>query len=329
MKKRQTDQKTSQREKAGPGKNRPARGILALCLLLCLGILVSLAVLGSNIGQFSKKEAHVISLVPPEELHGKTGGTDAAASSAGKAEKQPSKKGAVSSGQTSGTTRYTAGRQAKAHGELQVFDEVQAWSSETHIDLFKNSYNDTAKSENGENIIAPGTSNFYGFTVKNNGNIPLDYTISLKVDTYLGEQETDSVIPLEWRLLTADGTAVSGWKQYNERTEVLKQAALAVRNQDSYTIEWRWDFERGETMDGEDTGMGNAAAEQPLGVNASVYLYAEQSADGNGTLLGPGGSPYTGETSHAALYMILMALSLCGLLILFMMNRCRKNDETR
>jgi len=281
VKKTQTDQKTSQQATAGSGRKHSLREILVLCLLLSLGIVFSSAFLGSNISRFSKKDTNVIALVPPEEICSEIEGGQMTALSSYETEPVLAEKTAVtlketSSRQTSGNTSYTAGTSDEFHRELQIFDDVKTWNSETWVDLFRDSYNSTAKSENGENIIAPGTSNFYGFTIKNNGNIPMDYSVSLKVDTYLGEDETYSALPLQWRLLSGDGTAVTDWKGYNERTEVLREATLAVQKQDNYTIEWRWAFEGDGNTDEADTNMGNMAAEQSLGVNAAIYIYAEQ-----------------------------------------------------
>lgn len=314
MKKRQTDQRPSRQAEAGFNKKYPKFGILVLCLLLGCGIAVSLAFLGVSLGRFLGTEAYEIPLTPPKEVHVETKEEKKAAAASGEA----------SSRQTFGNTSYTAGQPGQKHGDVQVYDDAQIWNSETHVDLFKSRYDGTVESDNGEKVIAPGTSSFYDFTLKNNSKIPLDYEISLEVTPY--SETEDAVIPLEWRLLTADGTTVSDWREHTERIDVLRQATLDIRHQDRYEIEWRWAFEQDESMDEMDTKVGNLAVEQPLGVTATIYVRAEQSANLDGTLKNHGATPKTGDHANLLLYAALLTASACGLLILFAVAKRRKKN---
>ncbi len=306
MEKLQTTQIISRQNAVISNKKRLTFGILALCLLLAGGIVVTTALLGEGIGRFSGKDANIIPLVPAQSE----------SSADIKQETQP--------WLAVGAANRTASQSGEYRGEMQVYDDKQFWSSETQVDLFRDSYHGTAKSDNGEKIIAPGTSNFYNFTLKNNGNIPLDYTVSLKVDVYPEEQETNTAIPLEWRLLSGDGTVVSDWQNYNGRMAALKQAALDVRHQDNYTVEWRWIFEQGEVADENDTDMGNMAVSEPLGVNATIYVYAEQSADWDGSPSDFGNALKTGDTFNIPFYALLLIASGCGLVIIIQGERRRK-----
>ena len=309
MEKLRITQKVSRQNAAVSNKRRLTFGVFALCLLLLCGIVVTTALLGEGIGRFSGKEANVIPLVPAQ--------SESPADI--KQETQPQLAAEAGS--------HTVGQQGEYRGEMQVYDDKQAWSSETQVDLFRDSYNDTAKSGDGEKIIAPGTSNFYSFTLKNNGGIPLDYTISLKVDAYSEGQAANSDVPLEWRLLSGDGTVVSDWQGYNGRTAALKQAVLDVRHQDNYTIEWRWIFEKGEAMDENDTNMGNMTVNEPIGVNAAIYVYAEQSVDWDGSSSNLGNAPKTGDTFNILFYILLLVVSGCGLVIIIWSERRRKKRK--
>ncbi len=305
----------NQPAQGGAGRKRPAVGLLALCLTLVVGIVVSLAFLGSRIALFSREDDNVIPIFPPEEALVNAGDVPAPTQAATKpAEPAPSTQAAPQ--QTLGTTSYAPAQPSRV--ELLVYDDLQVWSSETQASLFRSGYNDTVQSGNGDKIIAPGTSNFYDFSVKNNGNVTMDYSVSLKVDTYLGADGDYSQLPIEWRLLSGDGAVLSDWQNYNERTETLKSATLAVRNQERYTIEWRWLFERGEGMDEADTEMGNWAEDQPIGVNATIYIYAEQTD--------PNEVPKTGDDFCPALYLLPMAAALCGLALLSVLKK-RKNCQ--
>lgn len=351
MKKLQTDQTASQQAGAGSHKKRPLFVILVLCLLLGGGIMISMIVLGSSISRFSKEDAHVIPLIPLEAVSLEPGekvvvgasgtktnpGADASGTKTNPASDASGTKTNPASDASgtktnpaqeenpaaAGNTSNSTGQPKEYRGEFQVYDDAQTWNSETHVDLFRNSYDGTVRSDDGEKVIAPGVSNFYDFTVKNNGEIPLDYTISLKVDTYLGEQENDSAIPLEWRLLSGDGTAISDWREYNEEAEVLRRATLNIRRQDKYAIEWRWAFERGD--DEADTNMGNLTVNQPLGVNAEIYIYAEQSASWDGKPPSIWDAPETGDAANILFYIALAAASACGVLMVLRVRR--KEDK--
>ncbi len=307
----------TQQAKAGFHKKHAVVGLL--CLLLVFGIGISAALLGGGLGRFSRGDDNVIPLVPTEAAL--SGNGDAATlPQSGTAPTQPAPQSGTSPQPTPAATAPTFIRQPEYRGELLVYDEKQVWKTETRVNLFRNSYDGTVDSEDGEKVIAPGTSNFYDFTLKNNGNIPLDYSVSLEVETYFGEDEKYPELPLEWRLLAGNGAVLTEWKNYNDRTEVLKRETLPVRHQDNYTIEWRWAFER-EGMDEEDTSMGNLAVEHPIGVNAAIYVSAEQSAGWHG----PGELPNTGDTFHLTLWLTLLAGAALGLLILFTV---RKKHET-
>lgn len=320
---------STKRQQESAGKKKSVFGVLALCLVLGNGLIISVIVLGSVIGRFSQNDVNVIALLPPEDsllqaqnAAGQTG-TPAAQRTIG---------ASSASGSSSGVTSYTAspaGASGEYRGDLQVEHDGQSWESETRIDLFKSSYDGTVQSEKGDKVIAPGTSNYYNFIVKNNGTIPLDYTISLKVDTHLGQQETYSNLPVEWRLLDAGGSAINEWQTYNERTEVLRTATLDTRRQDGYTIEWRWAFDEGAAADQADTIAGNLAVSERLDVDAEIYIYAEQSAGWQ-----PGQSSFadpvkTGDTANTGLYIVLAGAAVGGLVVIFFARKRGKKEEAK
>lgn len=274
-------------------KKPPMLFVFVLCLLIMIIIAVTTMLLGITLSRFTDRETNMISLALSENVSSQ-----------------------------SGEGRNAGSQTGANHGGAQVQDDVQSWSSETHIDLFHESYDGTVESDDGGKRIAPGTSNYYDFTVKNNDNIPLDYSISIEVDTFFEGQKINSEIPLEWRLLTADKEIISDWQKYNERTKVLKKETLGRRHRDSYIIEWRWIFERGR--DKEDTELGNLAVNQPIGVNATIYVHAEQNTDRDGK---PSILPRTGDAFNPVLYLVLLVISLCGLLILIVVYKRRKKDE--
>lgn len=306
MEKTQVYQSVLRGSASGSHKNRLFI-LLTVCLLLVIGLAVSMALLGESLGRFLGSETNVIPLIPREDTRLESGGERRTEPPANRDGAAPRKNGSTASGRV-------------YKGRLDVFDDRQTWGSETQVDLFRGSYNGSVVSGDGDKVIAPGTSNYYGFALKNNGNIPLDYTVSLKVEPLSEGTE----IPLEWRLLDGERTAVSDWQVYNDREETLNAATLEVRRQDNYTIEWRWDFERG--VDQADTDLGNAAVERPLGAKATITVFAEQSADWKEPT-GPWWLPKTGDDFPLYTYLTVLAVSACGLLLLFILVRRRKKDK--
>jgi len=316
VKKIQTERTASQRADEGR-KKRPALFILILCLLMAVGIVISAAMLGESLSRFSRKESNVIPLAPRgEALRAvEEGGVSRIAEG-----EDPEEASGTA------TPQPTAAQRVEYQGALQIYDAVRSWSTETQVDLFKESYNETAQAEDGGKIVAPGTSNFYSFTLENDGNLPLDYTISLKVESFGTEAESEPNVPLEWRLLAGDGAALSDWRGYTATAEPMKRGTLAARNRNNYTIEWRWDFERGEDMDRADTELGDLAARQPLGAEATIIVYAEEQTTPSGGL-GKPLWPKTGDSSDLGVYIVLMSISGGGLLLLFQSVRPRKKRE--
>lgn len=315
MKKIQTERTASQRADEGRRKYR-ALIVLILCLLT-VGTAVSAAVLGGSLSRFTQRESHVIPLAARGEALRAVGENDSSRTADGE---NPGEANATA------TPKPTAARRAEYQGALEVYDAVRSWSTETRVDLFKESYNGTVEAENGDKVIAPGTSNFYSFTLENDGNLPLNYTISLKVETFGTGAESNTDVPLEWRLLAGDGVAISDWRGYTETAEVLKGGALAARNRNNYTIQWRWAFERGEDTDGEDTELGNLAARRPVGAEATIIVHAEEQTVPSGGL-GKPSWPKTGDTSDLGVYIVLMTISGGGLLLLIRSERRRKKTE--
>ena len=80
-------------------------------------------------------------------------------------------------------------------------------------------------------------------------------------------------------------------------------------------------------MDENDTNMGNMTVNEPIGVNAAIYVYAEQSADWDGSSSNLGNAPQTGDTSNIFLYILLLAVSGCGLVIIIWSERRRKKRK--
>lgn len=156
--------------------------------------------------------------------------------------------------------------------EMMIEDKQASWEVNTSVDLFKTSYANkqgevTVKSADGDKVIAPGTANTYEFSLKNTGNISLDYTLKLDSMFTLTNQE----LPMQVRLRSGERWLIGGenaWAPSDTLIDVTETGTLAVNKYVTYTFEWQWPFESGvnSTLLGDlnDTLIGNAAVEQEV-----------------------------------------------------------------
>ena len=116
--------------------------------------------------------------------------------------------------------------------EMLAHDGQVNWETNTKVDLFKAAYaNDqgeiTVESGDGKKVIAPGTSNEYEFSLKNTGNISLDYAMTLgSVFTF-----TNRELPMEIRLRSGDRWVLGGdhaWARPEELKELKESGTVPV-----------------------------------------------------------------------------------------------------
>ncbi len=196
-------------------------GIWLAVLLLCILVLASAALLGSFIKRYVEQEKNVISVMADANaVRNEYDDRDLPV----------------------GTVP-----------DFEGFDDEVKWETLTSVDLFKNTYTDaegnvTVQSASGEKVIAPGTTNDYNFTLKNTGNVSLDYTLNLEGVFTLSDQH----LPFYVRLRRGE-TWVSGneqeWVHVNLLEEVVEQGTLPKGESVSYTFEWQWPYEADEEND--------------------------------------------------------------------------------
>ncbi len=177
--------------------------------------------------------------------------------------------------------------------DMEAEDAKVKWETETSVDLFKTAYTGpdgsiTVESANGEKVIAPGTSNTYYFTLKNTGNISLDYTLVLEGVFKLADKD----IPMFVRL-NQDGTWIMGnedsWLHVDEMNEVSETNTLPRGESTVYEFEWMWPYEMDDDTDillgdildtilasnQNDTELGNVT----VGVDTEFLLNIEVSSE--------------------------------------------------
>ncbi len=167
--------------------------------------------------------------------------------------------------------------------ELVAEDEDARWEVNTSVDLFKNAYaNDrgeiTVESADGGKVIAPGTGHAYEFSLKNTGNVSLDYALRLGSVFSLSNRE----LPVRVRLRSGDRWVPGegdGWIHPDELSDVEETGTVDVNQYVTYTFEWQWPYESGVDdvqilNDLNDTVIGNTAVKQEVTFRLDIQVEA-------------------------------------------------------
>lgn len=192
-----------------------------------------------------------------------------------------------------------------AEPDMLTYDEKAQWQIDTDVDLFKTAYANsngaiTAQSLKGDKIIAPGTSHEYEFSLKNTGNISLDYTMRLdSVFTLLNRD-----LPIRVRLHSGDRWILGGensWVEPEELHEIIESGTVDVNKNVIYTFEWQWPFENDKYAnlilnDINDTVIADAAVNQDVTFKLSIKTQSEVT---------PGAVPVNGNGVELAQPLVL------------------------
>lgn len=223
---------------------------------------------------------------------------------------------------------------AELEPELDAFDENVSWETQTDVDLFQTAYvgkngEVTVESANGDKLIAPGTSNSYHFSLRNTGNVSLDYTLNLEGVFELSSRE----LPFQVRLSRGNDWIVGGetqWVTIDELNEVHEKGTLGVGRYITYTLEWQWPFENDDAdmlllQNINDTLLGNVSAAANTNFHLTITTVSEATPGAVAT--DENGNPiYTPVFSQKGITYIGAPLAvsfglLLGLLLLLLLWR--------
>lgn len=236
-------------------------------------------------------------------------------------EKNPSNGGESTAGAPTGNESFY--RKTFNPG-FEVVDDKGIWVAETPVEIFKISY------ENGEQqvtvdggddkVIAPGTANTYSFTLKNTGNVPLDYTMSTEVVF----SDPDLRLPVNVRMKDYNGGYLCGDAEKMEHASVLNSvsdsATLAAYTNAIYSLEWEWPFESGGAeADAYDTMLGDLAVERDITMTVIIRTRAEADIPAEG--------PDTGDDTNLTMMIAVAAIALALLVVLLILPRIKKKGE--
>ncbi len=258
-----TDIMTSEEKKnTMQKKERPGVVIWLSVLLLLILVLTTLALLGATLKAWPQGEKNIIALFPNDPDDDTVFRVDKVP-----AEFEP---------------HINIGSAAQSSSPI--------YESGNTIELFKNKYLNAdgdvvIESNNGDKVVAPGAENSYSFSLKNTGNISLDYTLKIDGNFAYGEAKLPIVIRLrfgdEW--IVGDADTWVPWQEMNGVT--FDTRTVESGKYATYTIEWKWPFEvEGELLedmnnalisaDKNDTILGDAATETSTRFDINVRTVA-------------------------------------------------------
>ena len=165
--------------------------------------------------------------------------------------------------------------------DVLIESEDIRWETNTSINLFREFYTNedgaiTVLSEDEDKVIAPGTSNEYEFTIKNTGNAPIDYVLTLDSIFALEDYDLPMVVRLhkgsEWLIGNENE-----WVAVSELSEYTDSDSLDINNSAIYVFEWEWPYEVGEQEelilnDLNDTLLGNTAINRDVEFTLNIKV---------------------------------------------------------
>ncbi|MBQ9011594.1 MAG: hypothetical protein IJ093_02985 [Bacilli bacterium] len=161
---------------------------------------------------------------------------------------------------------------------------MPVWKTETDFSLFDSFYDEkgsvTVNSLNGDNVIAPGTSKCYNFSLKNNSNVILDYNIKFDTTLKINDDEKDLTdFPILVRIKNDNEYFLGNdnlWVPIIELDNYTKSGVLDVGNYAYYLLEWKWNFEDNNIKD---TILGKDATMNDIVLDITVFTESKLSKD--------------------------------------------------
>lgn len=230
-----------------------------------------------------------------------------------------------------------AGRSESPDHLLTYTTGKLTWDSATHVNaatgvaelnLFDAHYTNV-QSENGDNVVAPGTEALNIVRLKNNADNAIQYTAVL----YRIKEEP--ALPVAPELSGSSFTDTPSYPLPDgvNKSQVVRAVTGTVEGgqiQD-FDISWQWTYYESESRDEVDTALGNKAAWATADeVQAGLYIVvAENSDPSDPEDPDSPDDPYTypqvpktGDSSNVTLYFVLMVVS--GILLLIGLLERRK-----
>ncbi|MCH5299095.1 MAG: LPXTG cell wall anchor domain-containing protein [Ruminococcus sp.] len=180
---------------------------------------------------------------------------------------------------------------------------------------------------NTDKLIAPGASNEYQFTLKNPGDVALDYTLSMEATV----KGTDAELPIKVRVWDYTNKYLLGSAKKTEDVltlnDVSEKSSLGAGRYAAYTLEWEWPYE--QDNDEFDTMLGNLAAGDDIVLEMKIKTTAEYDEtndpkkNNTGLIV-----PQTGDDTQLGFLWLILAVSIVGIFIVLLADRRKKKQNS-
>lgn len=213
------------------------------------------------------------------------------------------------------------------YGGLTVQDDTKIWYNNTKIDIFEHN-DERVKSDgtgNADHVIAPGTSNNYTFSLQNDVNYAVKYTLEIS-----GGNDSDYEIPVQVEIFDSDGNSMTENTSVAiaELNDISESGTLSPNTEKIYTIRWKWDFENG--TDDYDTFLGNQAVNEEIACHININVISEYDYDNpDSPSLPSDDTPViTGDNTNIAFYIIISAVSIVIITVLIVFSIRKKKKKS-
>ena len=215
-----------------------------------------------------------------------------------------------------------SGRSESPNHILTYTQGKLTWDSATGIDkngaaeldLFDAEY-PGVESEDGSNVVAPGTEGYNIVRLKNSVSGSVKYT------AVLYRIRTNEDLPVEAALIGSSFTDTANYPLPKgvETYQVLRAVTGTVKGGEiqDFDISWLWEFETSAEQNEIDTFLGDKDYADE--VTVGLYIVVED----NNSYVTPD-IPKTGDESHIGMYVGLMVISLVMLILLLCDRRKEK-----
>lgn len=208
--------------------------------------------------------------------------------------------------------------------QVDITQQPNVWTNTAQIDIFK--HNDSHVESDGtgtaNNVIAPGTSNDYTFSLQNSKDFGVKYTLEIT-----GGNDSDYKIPIQLTVENGSGNSLTNgkWVELENFSKLTDVGKITSNSQNQYIIRWKWNFENGS--DDYDTFLGDTAVSEEIPCHISINVIAEYDP----TVEPPTSSNYTplgnlisalvttGDTVN--ILAITGVLVICGILIIILIRK--------
>ena len=133
----------------------------------------------------------------------------------------------------------------------------------------------TVLSQNGDNIIAPGTVSVYRFCMYNQGNMAVEYDLGFTFQLTIDDKAANAQsFPLQIRMTRTDGEYVLGgadeWLSLAAGKLGEYKGVVGASSYEEFTLELMWAFEGNDELD---TALGNTSINLPVDLSFNIDFF--------------------------------------------------------